>query len=149
MNFANPGTTNFLLTVLTIIAVGQFVLLIAAVVWLKSAMGRAKLAFALMTGGDVRQIHGRMSQLLTDVETLVSRGNSVLGAVEEGAQDLGAAASAVGRTTQRALSLGSFELKAVTAAASSGLRWFLSRRSRGGFDAPRPVTHVNSGDARG
>jgi len=126
MNFANPETTNLWLGLLAVVAVGQFVLLLAVVFSLKAAMGRAKLAMSLLVGGDVREIHGRLSRLLTDLETLISRGNTVLGAVERGAQDLGAAASAVSYGAQKALAVSSFEVKAVTTAIRTGFRWFMS-----------------------
>jgi hypothetical protein len=125
MNVANPETTNLLLGILTVIAIAQFLLLIGVIVIAKMAIDRLRLATSLLVGGDVRHLHGRLSRLLADIEVLVARGNTVLGAVEQGAQDLGAAASAVGQTTQQVLALGSLEARAVGSAVRAGLGWFM------------------------
>ena len=80
--------------------------------------------------GDMDRLRTRLDRLLGEIETLVAHGNAVRGTVERGAKDIGSAASAVGYTAQRAMEVGSFEVRAVTAAVKTGLQWF--RQSPGG-----------------
>lgn len=134
----NPETTNLLLMVLTLVTLGQFILLVAVIVSMRAAVNRAKLAMSMLVGSDVHQVHMRFAKLLSDIELLVARGNTIFGAMERGAQDLGAVATVMSHKAQSALALGAFEARALSMAFKSGLRWFLNRR---GF--ARDDTSVN------
>jgi hypothetical protein len=124
MNFASPETTNIMLAVMAFVALGQFVVLLAVIVALRSTANRARAAVSLAQG-DMDRLRTRLDRLLSELETLVAHGNAVLGSVERGAKDIGSAASAVGYSAQRAMEVGSFEVRAVTAAVKTGLQWFL------------------------
>jgi hypothetical protein len=124
MNFASPETTNIMLAVMALVALGQFVLLLAVIVSLRSTVNKARVAMTLAQA-DMGQLRVRLTRLLGEVEALVAHGNAVLGTVERGAKDLGSAASVVGHGAQRAIELGSFEVRAVTAAVKTGLQWFI------------------------
>ena len=147
MDFANLGTTNILLGILTLVAVGQFVILLAVILSVKNSVAEAKREISRLMGGEIRDLRLRADRVLDELETLITRGNTILGAVEQGAQEVGSAASAVSHGAQRALAAGSLEVRAVTSAVRSGLQWFLQNVR--GFGSPAPATHVNSGDARG
>ncbi len=148
MNIANPETATTLLAVLTLVAVLQFLLLVGVLIAMKSMMARMKLAMSLLVGTDIKTMHGRLDKLLTDVETLVTKGNTVLGVVEQGAQDLSAAASAAGATAKRALALGTIEARAATTAVTTGLRWFLNGRGWRRPSRAREVPLPRLGDPR-
>ena len=124
MNFASPETTNIMLAVMAFVALGQFVILLAVILSLRSTAHKARAAMTVAQG-DLDRLRSRLDRLLGEVETLVAHGNAVLGTVEKGAKDLGSAASAVGHGAQRAMEVGSFEVRAVTAAVKTGLQWFL------------------------
>ncbi|MEQ1760063.1 MAG: hypothetical protein ABL986_17235 [Vicinamibacterales bacterium] len=143
MNFASAETTNLFLLTLSIVAIVQFLLLVAVLVQVKSAMARLRAALPLIGDQDIPRLQRRLSRLLDDVETLVAKGNNVVGAVERGAQDLGAAASVVGHSAQRAMEVSSFKARAVTAAVRVGLRFFLGGRPFGqrAVDVSLPPVH--------
>ena len=151
MNFADAKLTNLLLVVLTLVSLAQMAIVLMVILRLRAAVDQTKATLSNLMGSDIHEMHARFTHLLKNVEMLVARGNNVLGAVERGAHDLGAAASLAGQQAQRALALGSSEVHAVTTAVKTSVsllkQIFARRPSRNGQAEPTPVvrfgTHRN------
>lgn len=130
MPSATADTTTVLLTLLTIVTTLQFVLLIVITLRMHASITRLRVAIAPLLQGDATSLRDRAEQLLEDVETLVTRANRMLLAVERGATGLGTAAMVASATARRAITGGSLEARAAATGIGAGVRWLLGLRAR-------------------